>query len=111
MAAEATNNRIGILVGGGPAPGINGVIYAATIEACNNGREMIGIYDGFRHLMAGKVVGIPLRPETVAYIHQGGRIDPAHGPGQPDEIGRGAADLRIRAAGGRDYIPGFDRRR
>jgi 6-phosphofructokinase len=72
MAAEATNNRIGILVGGGPAPGINGVIYAATIEACNNGREMIGIYDGFRHLMAGKVVGIPLRPETVAYIHQEG---------------------------------------
>ena len=27
--------RLGILVGGGPAPGINGVISAATIEAIN----------------------------------------------------------------------------
>jgi 6-phosphofructokinase len=72
MAAEATNNRIGILVGGGPAPGINGVIYAATMEAFKNNREVIGIYDGFKHLMAGEVVGIPLWPETVAYIHQEG---------------------------------------
>lgn len=72
MTAEAINNRIGILVGGGPAPGINGVIYAATIAACKNNREVIGIFDGFRHLMTGRVVGIPLRPETVAYIHQEG---------------------------------------
>lgn len=72
MAAEATNNRIGILVGGGPAPGINGVINAATLEAYSHNREVIGIYDGFKHLMAGQVVGIPLRPETVAYIHQEG---------------------------------------
>ena len=72
MAADATNNRIGILVGGGPAPGINGVIYAATMEAFKNNREVIGIYDGFKHLMAGEVVGIPLWPETVAYIHQEG---------------------------------------
>jgi len=72
MTAEATNNRIGILVGGGPAPGINGVIYAATMEAFKNNREVIGIYDGFKHLMAGEVVGISLWPETVAYIHQEG---------------------------------------
>jgi 6-phosphofructokinase 1 len=72
MAAEATKDRIGILVGGGPAPGINGVINAAALEACKNGREVIGIYDGFQHLMAGEVVGIPLLPETVAYIHQEG---------------------------------------
>lgn len=72
MAAEQANNRIGILVGGGPAPGINGVIYAATMEACRNNRDAVGIYDGFKHLMAGKLVSIPLRPETVAYIHQDG---------------------------------------
>ena len=72
MAAEATKNRIGILVGGGPAPGINGVIYAATIDACKHNREVIGIFDGFKHLMAGKVEGMPLLPGTVAYIHQEG---------------------------------------
>jgi 6-phosphofructokinase len=53
MTVEATNNRIGILSGGGPAPGINGVIYAATMEAYQNRRDVIGIYDGFKHLMKG----------------------------------------------------------
>ena len=72
MTPESTDNRIGILVGGGPAPGINGVLYAATMEACKHDREVIGIYDGFKHLMDGEVLGIPLLPETVAYIHQEG---------------------------------------
>ena len=43
---------MGVLVGGGPAPGINGVIGAAAIEAINNGFKVLGIYDGFRHLSA-----------------------------------------------------------
>lgn len=43
--------RLGILVGGGPAPGINSVISAVTIKAINSGLEVIGIYDGFEHLM------------------------------------------------------------
>ena len=30
--------RIGVLVGGGPAPGINGVISALTLEARSRGR-------------------------------------------------------------------------
>jgi len=41
---------MGILVGGGPAPGINGVIGAAAIEAINNGLKALGFYDGFSHL-------------------------------------------------------------
>ncbi|MBU0618282.1 MAG: 6-phosphofructokinase, partial [Planctomycetes bacterium] len=43
--------RLGIIVGGGPAPGINAVIGAATIEAINQGFEVIGIYDGFQQLV------------------------------------------------------------
>jgi len=72
MVAKATNDRIGILVGGGPAPGINGVIYAATMEACRHNRDVFGIYNGFKYLIDGEVVGTPLLPETVAYIHQEG---------------------------------------
>jgi len=41
---------MGIIVGGGPAPGINGVIGAAAIEAVNNGMKVLGFYDGFSHL-------------------------------------------------------------
>ena len=41
------------MVGGGPAPGINGVIAAATIEGINQGFEIIGFRDGFKWLAAG----------------------------------------------------------
>jgi 6-phosphofructokinase 1 len=41
---------MGIVVGGGPAPGINGVIGAAAIEAINSGLKVLGFYDGFSHL-------------------------------------------------------------
>ena len=43
--------RVGILVGGGPAPGINSVIGSATIKAINSGFEVIGIQDGFKWLV------------------------------------------------------------
>lgn len=46
--------RMGILVGGGPAPGINGVIAAATIEGINEGFEVIGFRDGFKWLAQGE---------------------------------------------------------
>ncbi|MBN1873857.1 MAG: 6-phosphofructokinase [Anaerolineae bacterium] len=64
--------KLGILVGGGPAPGLNGVIHAATIEAINNGLEVVGIYEGFKYLMEGKVNGTPLTIESVSRIHQRG---------------------------------------
>ncbi|MEW6354909.1 MAG: diphosphate--fructose-6-phosphate 1-phosphotransferase [Planctomycetota bacterium] len=53
MAKQAKKKRLGILVGGGPAPGINGVIGAATIEALNQGLEVVGIFDGFKWLAQG----------------------------------------------------------
>jgi 6-phosphofructokinase 1 len=44
----------GILVGGGPAPGINGVIGAATILARRSGARVLGLMEGFRWLMEGR---------------------------------------------------------
>jgi ATP-dependent phosphofructokinase / diphosphate-dependent phosphofructokinase len=67
--------KIGILVGGGPAPGINSVIHAVAMEADRNQHVAFGIYDGFRHLMEGQLVGMPLSPEKVGYIYaEGGSI-------------------------------------
>jgi 6-phosphofructokinase 1 len=43
-----SRGRLAILVGGGPAPGINSVISAATIKAINEGLDVIGIEDGFK---------------------------------------------------------------
>src|SRR5689334_7580533 len=47
------NKRMAILVGGGPTPGINGVISAATIEGINQGFEVIGFRDGYKYLAKG----------------------------------------------------------
>src|SRR2546425_583959 len=46
---------LSILVGGGPAPGINAVIAAATIEARNHGVRGLGCYDGFKWLVEGDI--------------------------------------------------------
>src|SRR6185436_20132780 len=53
MANGMKRGKLGILVGGGPAPGINGVISAATIEGINQGFEVIGFRDGFKYLAQG----------------------------------------------------------
>src|SRR5437867_10171383 len=44
------SKKIGILVGGGPAPGTNGVIAAIAIEAIKVGHVPIGFHDGFEWL-------------------------------------------------------------
>jgi 6-phosphofructokinase 1 len=49
----SNGGRLGILVGGGPAPGLNGVISASTIEALNQEMEVIGFQDGFKWLVRG----------------------------------------------------------
>jgi 6-phosphofructokinase len=68
--------KLGILVGGGPAPGINSVISAATIRALLQGVEVIGIRDGFDRLMKGRLEDIrPLQLGDVSRIHfSGGSI-------------------------------------
>ena len=61
---------LGILVGGGPAPGINAVISAATIEALNEGFDVIGIRDGFKHLVRRDLSGLrPLAIDDVSRVH------------------------------------------
>ena len=68
--------RVGILMGGGPAPGINSAISSATIEAVNHGYEVVGILDGFSHLMRGRTdMTLPLTiPEVSQIHHRGGSI-------------------------------------
>ncbi|MBI3762602.1 MAG: 6-phosphofructokinase [Chloroflexi bacterium] len=46
--------RIGILTGGGDAPGLNAVIRAAVKTADHQGREMVGIMDGYDGIIDGR---------------------------------------------------------
>ncbi|HEV8023064.1 MAG TPA: diphosphate--fructose-6-phosphate 1-phosphotransferase [Candidatus Lustribacter sp.] len=69
-------DTLAILVGGGPAPGINGVIASAAIEAINNGLRVIGLYDGYRHIAQGDISKVrELTLADVSRIHfTGGSI-------------------------------------
>lgn len=66
-------HKLAIVVGGGPAPGINGVIGAATIEAVNSGMSVVGVYDGFKWLCSDKFFPerhtIELEIQNVARVH------------------------------------------
>ncbi len=62
--------KLAILVGGGPAPGINSVIGAATIRAEVEGIEVLGIKDGFKWIMGGDTTHIKeLNIHNVSRIH------------------------------------------
>ena len=55
MSPASRPTTLALLVGGGPAPGINGVISATTIEARNQGLKVLGVRDGFKHLVRGEL--------------------------------------------------------
>jgi 6-phosphofructokinase len=67
---DSSRTVVGILVGGGPAPGINSVISAVTIRSILGGFDVIGIIDGFKWLMEGNTSQVrPLSIEEVSRIH------------------------------------------
>jgi len=64
------HQRLAILVGGGPAPGINSVISAATIRGVLEGIAVVGIRDGFEWIMRGDIDHVvPLDIDDVSRIH------------------------------------------
>ena len=91
--------RLAILVGGGPAPGINSVIAAATIRARLDDVDVIGIEDGFEWLMQGDPSHVrPLTIENVSRIHfRGGSaigISRANPTRDPESLTRTVRTLR-----------------
>ena len=87
-------HHLAILVGGGPAPGINSVIAAATIRARLEGLEVIGIRDGFEWIMQGDIDHVTrLTIDAVSRIHfRGGshigisRANPTRSPDALDQV-------------------------
>jgi 6-phosphofructokinase 1 len=62
--------KVAILVGGGPAPGINSVIGAATIRASLSDHEVLGIRDGYQWIMKGDTSKVRvLDIQAVSRIH------------------------------------------
>ncbi|MGH9783438.1 MAG: diphosphate--fructose-6-phosphate 1-phosphotransferase [Terriglobia bacterium] len=98
-----TTGKVAILVGGGPAPGINGVISAATIRCLMDGRAVLGIEQGFKWIMQGDVSRVrPLTVEQVSRLHlRGGsilktaRANPTKHPAHLDQALKSLAQLGV----------------
>ena len=76
MSDRCAVRRLAMLVGGGPAPGLNGVISSVTIEAINNGIEVLGCQDGFKWLVRGdasRVRKLTIADTSFVYL-KGGSI-------------------------------------
>ena len=92
MTAVA-QGKLAVVVGGGPAPGINGVISAVTIEAINHGLEVVGVRDGFKNLVSGDLAQTQRLtiPDVTPYYNRGGsmlgtsRTNPAK---KPEDLAR-----------------------
>jgi ATP-dependent phosphofructokinase / diphosphate-dependent phosphofructokinase len=88
MADAVSRGKLAIVVGGGPAPGINGVISSVTIEAINRGLDVVGVRDGFSNLVTGDTSKVePLTIEKVSQFYTRGgsmlgtaRTNPAKDP-------------------------------
>lgn len=70
---HTTPIRLAVLASGGPAPGINSVISAVTIEAINQGWQVFGVKAGFRGLVEDDLEELTL--PAVRWIHfRGGAV-------------------------------------
>ncbi len=115
-----SGDTLAILVGGGPAPGINGVIAAATIEAIHSGLRVVGIYDGYYHIARGDTSHVvELGIEDVSRAHASGgsilrtsRTNPAKDETTLAQCVRALTNIGVRyliAIGGDDTTYGATR--
>src|SRR5688500_3512163 len=69
-----TIKRIGVLTGGGDAPGLNAVIRAVVKSACNAGIEVLGIEDSYDGLIEPGRSRVLLPKDVTGILRLGGTI-------------------------------------
>ncbi len=102
--SSPTPGKLAIVTGGGPAPGINGVISSVTIEAINRGLEVVGIVDGFKNFVLGDYTKVrPLQiPDVAPFYQKGGsmlgtsRTNPAKDPTQMANVLKGLQEHGVK---------------
>ena len=77
--------RIGVLTGGGDAPGLNAVIRAVVKSAFNRGWEVLGIREGFEGLMSLSKVKKITPKDISGILNMGGTILGTTNRGNPFE--------------------------
>jgi 6-phosphofructokinase 1 len=65
--------KIGILTGGGDCPGLNPAIRACVLRAHDFGYEVVGILEGYKGLIEGKTMPLPIE-EIESIVNKGGTL-------------------------------------
>src|SRR5918997_3481113 len=88
--------RIGVLTGGGDAPGLNAVIRAVVKAAFNAGIEVVGLEDSFDGLLDPSRTRVLTPRDVTGILRLGGTILGTTNRGNPFEYplasGKGHAD-------------------
>jgi 6-phosphofructokinase 1 len=75
--------KIGVLTGGGDAPGLNAVIRAVVKAGCNAGLEVIGIEDSFDGLLEFSRMRVLTTKDVTGILRRGGTILDTINTGDP----------------------------
>jgi len=103
---------VGILTGGGDAPGLNAVIRAIVRRSIPRGYRMLGIRHGWRGLLDGETVELDAKA-TTGILHRGGTIlgtSRTNPYKKPDDAARAESQFRaldlhaLVAIGGEDTL-------
>ncbi len=107
--------RIGIMTGGGDAPGLNGVIEAASRALLNAGYEVIGVQDGFEGIFNSDFRSITMNEIDGIHCQAGtflGTSNRMGTEGREDEFLRRFREMNVRGlvvAGGDGTFAGLKR--
>ena len=112
-ASMNAGKRLGILVGGGPAPGINAVISSAAIEAINEGFEVVGHPGRLQEPGPARPLDKlrPLTIDDVSRMHLAGGSVLGTSRENPTKSPEAHAGGHRDAAAGRHHAPRHHRRR
>src|SRR5688572_24249973 len=77
--------KIGVLTGGGDAPGLNAVIRAVVKAGCNAGLEVIGLEDSFDGLLDGRRTRVLTPRDVTGILRLGGTVLGTTNRGNPFE--------------------------
>ena len=83
--------RIGVLTGGGDAPGLNAVIRAVVKSACNRGCACVGLKDSFGGLISPDRAQLLTPRDVTGILRRGGTILGTSNRGDPFADGAGSA--------------------
>src|SRR5690242_10186241 len=67
------SKKVGVLTGGGDCPGLNPAIRGCVMRGLDHGFEFIGLQEGWRGLVEGKIQALGL-PEVKEIVGKGGTI-------------------------------------